>query len=411
MTISALDWCSRMGIAVAFLGSDSRLINCLLPDGPHDGPVKRAQAISAVTEDGQRLARWLLGHKLRAQIESVGKCLPDVGLTFDQRAHQSTIIELNRCLEALERDTTLDALLAREGMAAQLYWRLLAGTPLPWPSWTHSRVPDHWLWIWPRESGGRSRVRDARDPFNAILNYCYTLLEVETRVACAAHGLDSDLGLLHVDDRLRESFVLDLLEPLRAHVDLLVLQLIKRTGLRPYMFHELRHGVVRLDPDLAKSLAQHIMPQLRRPAMDMAAQYAVELRRIKVPYRLQRFTAGASGEVVQRAGMLSCEYCKQPLPRKGLKFCGRHCYLRHSVEVRQPLKLAQAKLAELRSAGFSPGHGGEAAKNRGAKLAESNRRRALNLTTDQWRARRAAQARARRRAGPIFTLQSDNEER
>jgi len=114
------------------------------------------------------------------------------------------------------------------------------------------RIPAHWAFINPRFSGGRSRVRDARDPFNAVLNYVYTLLEVETRIACAAVGLDPDFGLLHVDDRLRESFVFDLLEPLRASADVWTLELLRKEQLHPSMFHELRDGIVRLDPDLAK---------------------------------------------------------------------------------------------------------------------------------------------------------------
>jgi hypothetical protein len=68
-------------------------------------------------------------------------------------------------------------------------------------------------------------------------------------------------------------------------------------------------------------------------------------------------------------------YCKEPLPRKGLKFCGRRCYLRYSVEVSRPIQKAQARLAEMRASGLSPGHGGEAAQKRGAALAENNRRR------------------------------------
>ena len=88
--------------------------------------------------------------------------------------------------------------------AAQIYWDLLVATPLPWREWALKRIPAHWGAISPRTSGRRERVRDATDPFNAILNYCYTLLEVETRIACEAVGLDPDLGLLHTDDRLRE---------------------------------------------------------------------------------------------------------------------------------------------------------------------------------------------------------------
>lgn len=74
---------------------------------------------------------------------------------------------------------------------------------------------------------------------------------------------------------------------------------------------------------------------------------------------------------------VACGYCKEPLPRKGLKFCGRHCYLRYSVEVAKPIEKAQARLSEMRSAGLSPGHGGEAAERRGAKVSQSNRRRSL----------------------------------
>lgn len=52
----------------------------------------------------------------------------------------------------------------------------------------------------------------------------------------------------------------------------------------------------------------------------------------------------------------------------------------------------------MRAAGLTPGHGGEAAKKRGAKIAESNRHRALGLTPDEMRARKAEQMRGYRRA-------------
>src|SRR5579864_1971327 len=121
-----------------------------------------------------------------------------------------------------------------------------------------------------------------------MLNYGYTLLEVEGRIACAASGLDPDLGLLHVDDRLRESFIYDLIEPVRAKVDSLTLEFCIRKGLRPWMFHELRDGVVRIDPDLACDLAQYVIPKLRKPAMDIAGAYVEQLRYVKVHYAPER---------------------------------------------------------------------------------------------------------------------------
>ena len=395
ISIGAIDWCHRMGISLAFVGSDSRLMNCLIPDGPHDGPMKRAQAVAGMTDFSIDLCRWLLkakfasqNHALNAEILKTRDQSPLVNSpTLAQTAIQDCATELSSC-------NTLDGFLSLEGRAAQTYWRFLVGRPLPWPTSALKRIPDHWKAIGPRESGGRNRVRDARDPFNSILNYSYTLLEVESRIACAAHGLDPDLGLLHVDDRLRESFVFDLLEPLRSKADVWALELISKKGLRPYMFHELRDGVVRLDPDLAKLLAQSLMPKMGGPAMELASQYVTQLRKVKLPYRLQRFEGrplrSVSGPVVEAT---TCGYCKQPLYKKRLKFCSRRCYLRYSVEVRQPIKAANAKLAVLRKQGISPGHGGDAALKRGAKLALSNRRRALNLTPDEWRSRKAAQQR------------------
>ena len=390
ITFDAIAWCQRMGIALAFVGSDSRMINCLIPDGPHDGPLRRAQAISGTNDDALRLATWILKRKFDSQLKAAGETL-----SVTSRRQMQTLID------ELSADQTLYDLLAREGRVSQIYWESLTGNVLPWPVWTHKRIPAHWRMISTRSSGGRDRVRDATDPFNALLNYGYTLLEVEARIACAAESLDPDLGYLHVDGRRRESFIYDLLEPIRVVVDKATLEWLGRGGAHPHNFIELRNGVVRLDPDAARSYAEYLMPRLRQPTLSIAAYFATELRKVDIPYRLvtERTAARKAGT---RIGFgLPCEYCSQPLPRIGLKFCGRVCYLKHSVEIRQPIKAAHARLREMRAAGLSPGHGGDAAIKRGAKIGESNRKRALQLSDLERRARRAEQARLRRsnRAG------------
>ena len=385
VSIAALDWCIRLGITVAFIGSDSRLVNCLVPDGPHDGPLRRAQAVSGTTDDGLRLARWLLRRKLESQRSAI--------VATDKRS----IEELDRAIGWVEKDGSLTELLTHEAYGSRVYWDSFVGTELPWTQVAQKRVPAHWRMISIRDSGGRNHVRDARDPFNALLNYGYTLLEVETRVACMLESLDTDFGYLHVDARLRESFVFDLLESLRVRVDRLTLEWARRKGLRPWMFIELRDGIVRLDPDTARDYAHAVMPALRGPVRTVAAEFAGQLRRVTIPYRLIDHRVAKKREAPKGDVRNPCEYCKQPVPKAGLKFCGRVCYLRHSVEVRQPLKLAQAKLAEMRAAGLNPGHGGAAAKKRGAKCAENNRKNAMNLTREERRVRRAAQQQARRK--------------
>jgi CRISPR-associated endonuclease Cas1 len=287
ISMEAINWCSHMGIAISFVDSDSRFLNCMLPDAPHDGPVKGAQAVSAVTDDALQLARYLLAKKMDAQIYAMERDFPPLGIGTASRNSASTA-KVHACEAALEGTTTLVEFLALEGRAAQIYWDLLVETPLPWRPWALSRIPAHWAAISARTNGKRERVRDATDPFDAVLNYAYTLLEVETRIACGAVGLDPDLGLIHVDDRLRESFIYDLLEPLRSKADLWALELLRKQTMRPELFHELRDGIVRLDPDLAGLLAKSLMPRFRTAALDLATDYAKQLRRITVPRLLVR---------------------------------------------------------------------------------------------------------------------------
>jgi hypothetical protein len=133
---------------------------------------------------------------------------------------------------------------------------------------------------------------------------------------------------------------------------------------------------VRIDPDLAGLLASALMPRFRKAALEIANDYVKQLRRITVPRRLVREAPKPIAERRETWERSACGYCKEPLPRKGLKYCGRHCYLRYSVEVAKPIEKAQARLAEMQANGLSPGHGGDAARRRGKKIAESNRRRA-----------------------------------
>jgi hypothetical protein len=241
-------------------------------------------------------------------------------------------------------------------------------------------------------SGRRERVRNATDHFNAALNCCYTLLEVETRIACEAVGLDPDFGLLHVDDRLRESFIYDLLEPLRAKADVWAVELLHKEKLHPAMFHELRDGIVRLDPDLTDRVASALMPRFAKAAMELANDYAKQLRQITVTRKLVREAPkplAARRKMWERS---ACGYCKDPLPRRGLKFCGRPCDLRYSVEVAKPVEKAQARLAEMRAAGLSPGHGGDAARKRGEKIARAKRRRTSGRMPGKNQDRRAEKA-------------------
>ena len=174
--MAAMDWCARMGVTISFVASDSTLLNCMIPNAPHDGPIKRAQAVSAVTDDALRLARYLLSKKMDSQVHAIEKDFGRLAIG-SVSARNASIEEIRACKASLAQTHTLVDFLALEGRAAQVYWELLAATPLPWKDWSLKRIPRHWASISPRTSGRRERVRDATDPFNAVLNYSYTLLK------------------------------------------------------------------------------------------------------------------------------------------------------------------------------------------------------------------------------------------
>ena len=89
------------------------------------------------------------------------------------------------------------------------------------------RVRDHWRTFGLRRSPLTLGPRNAANPLNAILNYFYTLLEVETRIALITRGLDPGLALLDADEGNRQSLAADVLEPARPHVDAFVLNLVR----------------------------------------------------------------------------------------------------------------------------------------------------------------------------------------
>jgi len=65
---------------------------------------------------------------------------------------------------------------------------------------------------------GRSR-QPAKDPFNAVLNYCYGILYSRIEKACILAGLDPYVGFLHTDNYNKKSMVFDLIEPFRIFAE------------------------------------------------------------------------------------------------------------------------------------------------------------------------------------------------
>jgi len=100
------------------------------------------------------------------------------------------------------------------------------------------------------------RNRHATHPVNAMLNYVYAVLESHVRIATVSQGLDPMIGYLHSRRPGRVALVYDLMEPLRAQIDHLVLSFVRSQSFSPSDFVLGAQGTCRLHPQLARRVAR-----------------------------------------------------------------------------------------------------------------------------------------------------------
>ncbi len=261
VTLDAVRWCADVGIAIVQLDRDGRLL--LLAGGPgtDDARLRRAQAAAPGSPVGVAIARALLTAKLLGQAQLCRSELGnEQGADNIERASQDLVeADLVRC-----RDL--------EARASNNYWASWAASvQCRFAAQEQACVPRHWGRFGARRSPiQRSATpRSAATPINALLNYAYALAEVECRLALLALGLDPGMGIVHTDQKNRDSLALDLLEALRPVVETHVLKLLATRHFRAADFHETRDGVCRLLEPLTHELTAW-MPAFRAAAGPLA---------------------------------------------------------------------------------------------------------------------------------------------
>ena len=115
-----------------------------------------------------------------------------------------------------------------EASAASAYFREWRDLPVGWPKADLPRIPHDWRFVGNKQSPLSGGPRLAVTPVHAILNYCFALLEAETRLALSSLGLDPGLSVgLHTDTADRDSLALDVLEPIRPQIETWVLDWVR----------------------------------------------------------------------------------------------------------------------------------------------------------------------------------------
>ncbi len=248
LTLEALSWLRAIGAALVHLGPDGALLAHSVPFGYDGHPIRRAQALAIATGLDVTLARTLIERKLVGQRANLVRLGVREGVTPDLRTFDAL-------RGALNQTSTIDEVRLCEAKAAALYWNAWSAISMRLRGRDLARIPARWARYDARTSALTGGPRAATNPVNALLNYLYALLEAESRLALLAAGLDPTLGVLHADQRNRDSFALDAMEPIRPDVDAFVLDLLETRVFTSRDFVELPNGVCRIRAPLTHDLA------------------------------------------------------------------------------------------------------------------------------------------------------------
>lgn len=212
---------AEAGVSTVLMSTrQTRRVAIVLGVQHNDASVRLAQALRVVDEAWCfTWAREVVRAKLARQ-QKVLQTLQQHRLDARKPLSDAlkTVKRIHKTLENTPKIPTLDKLRGKEGAAANAYFSGLASVMPPILGFN-----------------GRNR-RPPRDPVNVCLSLAYTMLHIQAVQTCVAVGLDPFLGFYHRPAFGRESLACDLIEPLRAAVDLWIWELLRTRTLRENHF-------------------------------------------------------------------------------------------------------------------------------------------------------------------------------
>jgi CRISPR-associated endonuclease Cas1 len=383
ISFDPLRWLSDVGAGFVQVDTDGRVIVAAGPTGLQDARLRRAQAQAFENGQGLAIARELAREKLEGQSTVLDR-LPN---------GQDAKAALRSAVHRLDAASTIEQLRAIEAEGALAYWGAWAPVQVQFARRDAARVPAHWRAFGRRASLVTGASRKATNPANAILNYLYAIAEAEARLAALAVGCDPGLGIMHADQRSRDSLACDLMEPVRAVVDAWVLGLLAERTFRRSDFFETREGVCRIMPPLTRLLAETaprwgaaVAPIAERLVRQLVGERHAKKggRRQRssrpVPTPLTQSNRSAGREKVRTRAVNSARAKPTSRPRTCI-VCGsdlgrgrrRYCASCQPAQTQEAVSKAHEVLRRRRLAGDDPAHGGQAARRRGKRNAATLR--------------------------------------
>lgn len=157
---------------------------------------RRNQAEESKSIKATSIVKKIITAKMRNQfylLKALEKTRENADFSAELRFINESIVEIEKLGDNIEH--IRGEIFGLEGFASNQYYQALSKI-LPF----------------------KERQHDAKDPFNAILNYGYGILYSEVEKACILAGLDPYLGFMHSDRYGKPSMVLDLIEQFRQPI-------------------------------------------------------------------------------------------------------------------------------------------------------------------------------------------------
>jgi CRISPR-associated protein Cas1 len=265
ITMDAIDWLARHRVPLMRIRWDGQFSSIVTSGGQAANASKVHWQQQTRENPRERLAfaTNIIGQKAANTLATM-EFLPRSALWDKACQNIATRAELLK----REPPRTFARLLGIEGSIAGQYFRAWSGLSINWKPLRRYPIPSAWSTYRSRvalrhgirlRNDGGGYNRGATHPVNAMLNYAYAVLIAQTQIRLIVEGYDPTIGIMHEKKALRginPGFALDHMEPMRPVVDRAVLQLINTVTFTGADFSIQHDGVCRMNPELARRVAQ-----------------------------------------------------------------------------------------------------------------------------------------------------------
>lgn len=273
VTLDAVKWANEQGIAIMMLDGHGNLMLSLSTENEADAALRHAQYHARDSGLDVSIARELVKRKTESQIE-VLKSLPNHPIVegrtiilqgqkvtlqpkgvmiygdFIWKQHEDGLTELSNA-------GGINDIRLIEARLAMSYWGHIVGIPIHWKTSDRKKVPPHWKRCTERISSlsGSRTAQRANNPYQAVTNYAYAILQGQCKQSLVSQGFDTTCGFLHADQLHRDSLVFDIMECHRARVDQVILHMFASHTLSKGEFMSTTDGSVQFNPQFSRYIA------------------------------------------------------------------------------------------------------------------------------------------------------------